>query len=185
MARFTHEKCAVYFYITNIGGDIYHDVSSNRIMISGRGIDTSDLSKMVSMYNSATGKRVKYSGVKIAVNLIADEYQVCRAGTSCVPIDINNNPIKDAVRKATASAHDRGDPITLPSIVYLVSKIVGCDKKDLRNHKNLIRSYLIDLGFRQRWESPIHGSDARELYYKRGHAPVGAYDHSTPIKRAK
>ena len=183
MARFTHDRCAVYFYLAEIGGNLYHDASSNRIMINSRRLNTSDISRMVSLYKSTTGNKVTSAGVRYAVNLIADEDQRCGAPISDSPEEINYISIKSAVRQATAREYDRGLIVTLPLALYSIAKILGCDKKELKPHINLIRSYLIDIGFRQRWESAIHGSEAREIYYKRGHAPLGAYSHSTPIPR--
>ena len=177
------EDAAVYLYMSYTKSKIYHDVSSNRIMIGERELKTSDLANIQSLYKSRTGVRLTIKDIKYEVNKIADENQAILANTRGLPKRINNKPVRDALFKVTRQEYDDNDTIFMSLTLSALSREIGCDVDDLKEHINVIRAHLISLGFVQRWESAIHGSEAREIYYKRGHAPLGAYSHSTPIPR--
>lgn len=177
------EDAAVYLYMSYTKSKIYHDVRSNRIMIGERELKTSDLANIQSLYKSRTGVRLTIEDIKYEVNKIADENQVAIANTRCSPKRINDKPVRDALFKVTRQEHDGNDMIFMSLTLSALSREIGCDVDDLKEHINVIRAHLINLGFVQRWESSELGAGARELYYKRGHAPAGAYSHSTPIPR--
>ena len=177
------EDAAVYLYMSYTKSKIYHDVSSNRIMIGERKLNTSDLANIQSLYKSRTGVRLTLNDIKHEVNKIADENQVALANTPGSPKRINNKPVRDALFKVTRQEYDDNDTIFMSLTLSALSREIGCDVNELKEHINVIRAHLINLGFVQRWESSELGSGARELYYKRGHTPHGAYDHSTPIPR--
>ena len=174
---------AVYLYMSYTKSKIYHDVSSNRIMIGERELKTSDLANIQRLYKIRTGVRLTIEDIKYEVNKIADENQVSLANTHGSPKRINGKPVRDALFKVTRQEHADDGIVFMSLTLYALSRELGCDVDELKEHINVIRAHLINLGFVQRWESSELGAEARELYYKRGHTPDGAYSHSTPIPR--
>ena len=139
------EDAAVYLYMSYTKSKIYHDVSSNRIMIGERELNTSDLANIQSLYKSRTGVRLTIKDIKHEVNKIADENQVSLANTRGSPKRINDKPVRDALFKVTRQAHDDNDMIFMSVTLSALSRELGCDVNELKEHINVIRAHLINL----------------------------------------